>query len=91
LTNLCVDSGQDRIDKPVRLRCKVIGLTNLCVDSGHSANVNHTVMRAVYPYVHTLIKSKLTTSCTTASVERAVYQSGGVINVLAKSLRRRTI
>jgi len=48
-------------------------------------------MRAVYPYVHTLIKSKLTTSCTTASVERAVYQSGGVINILAKSLRRRTI
>jgi len=33
----------------------------------------------------------LTTSCTTASVERAVYQDGGVINILAKSLRRRTV
>jgi len=33
----------------------------------------------------------LTTSCTTASVERAVYQDGDVINLLAKSLWRRTI
>ena len=41
--------------------------------------------------VHTLTKSMLTTSCTTASVQRAVYQDGGVINILAKSLRRRTI
>jgi len=31
-----------------------------------------------------------TTSCTTASVQRAVYQDGGVINILAMSLRRRT-
>jgi len=48
-------------------------------------------MRAIYPNVHTLIKSMLTTSCTTASVERTVYQDGGVTNILAKSLRRRTI
>ena len=48
-------------------------------------------MRAVYPNVHTLIKSMLTTSCTTATVERGVCQDGGVINILAKSLRRRTI
>jgi len=33
----------------------------------------------------------LTTSCTTASVERAVYQDDGIINILEKSLRRRTI
>jgi len=33
----------------------------------------------------------LTTSCTTASLERAVYQDGGVINILAKSLRRTAI
>jgi len=39
-------------------------------------------MRAVYPNVHTLIKSKLTTSCTTASVERVVYQDGGVVKYL---------
>jgi len=37
------------------------------------------------------MKSMLTTSCTTASVEHAVYQHDGVINVVAKSLRRRTI
>jgi len=48
-------------------------------------------MRAVYPNVHTLIKLMLTSNCTTASVERAVYQDGGVINILAKSLLRRTI
>jgi len=53
-----------------------------------SANVNRTAMRAVYPSIHALIKSMLTTSCTTASVERAVYQGGGVTNILAKSLRR---
>ena len=52
---------------------------------------NRTAMRAVYPNIRTLIKSMLTTSCTTASVERAVYQDGGFINILAKSLRRRTI
>ena len=52
---------------------------------------NRTAMRAVYPNAHTLIKSMLTTSCTTASVERAVYQDGGVMNILAKSLRRRSI
>jgi len=45
-------------------------------------------MRVVYPNVHTLIKSMLTTSCATASVERAVYQDGGVINIFAKSLQR---
>ena len=50
-----------------------------------------TAMGAVYPYVHTLLKSMLTTSCTTASVEHGVYQDGGVINILAKSLRRRTV
>jgi len=33
----------------------------------------------------------LTISCTTAYVERAVYQDGSVINILAKSLQRRTI
>ena len=33
----------------------------------------------------------LTTSCTTVIVERAVYQDAGVINILAKSLRKRTI
>jgi len=48
-------------------------------------------MRAVYPNVYTVIKSMLTTSCTTVSVECAVYQDGGVINILAKSLRRRAI
>jgi len=37
------------------------------------------------------LKSMLTISCTNASVERAVYQDGGVTNMLAKSLRRRTI
>jgi len=56
-----------------------------------STCTNRTAMRAVYPNVHTLIKSMLTTSCTTASVEHAVYQDGGVTNILAKSLRRRTI
>jgi len=30
-------------------------------------------------------------SCTTASMERAVYQDGGVSNILAKSMRRRMI
>jgi len=35
-------------------------------------NVSHTAMRAVYPYVHTLIKSMPTTSCTNASVERCL-------------------
>jgi len=41
----------------------------------HSENVNRTAMRAVYPNIHTLIKSMLTTNCTTqtASVERTVY------------------
>jgi len=48
-------------------------------------------MRAVYPNEHIMMKSMLTTICTTASVERAVYQDGGVTNILAKSLRRRTI
>jgi len=48
-------------------------------------------MKAVYPNVHTLMKSMLTTSCTTALVERAVYQNGGVTNILAKAQRRRTI
>ena len=52
---------------------------------------NRTAMRAVYPIGHTLLKSMLTTNCTTASVERAVDQDGGVINILAKSLQRRTI
>jgi len=52
---------------------------------------NRTAMRAVYPHVHTLIKSMLTTSCTIATVERGVYQDGGVLNILAKSLRRRTV
>jgi len=33
----------------------------------------------------------LTAICTTASVECAVYQDGGVINILAMSLRKRTI
>jgi len=32
----------------------------------------HTAKRAVYTYVHTLIKSKLTISCATASVERCL-------------------
>jgi len=36
------------------------------------------------------LKSMLTTSCTNASVERAVYQDGGITNILTKSLRRRT-
>jgi len=35
-------------------------------------NVSHTAMRAVYPYVHTLIKSMPTISCTTVSVERCL-------------------
>ena len=52
---------------------------------------NRTAMRTVDLNLHTLIKSMLTTSCTIASVECAVYQDGGVINILAKSLRRRTI
>ena len=56
-----------------------------------STCTNRTAVRAVYPNVHTLIKSMLTISYTTASVERAVYQDGGVTNILAKSLRRRTI
>jgi len=45
----------------------------------------------VQTYLH--LKSMLTISFTTASVERAVYQDSGVtvINILAKSLRRRTI
>jgi len=38
----------------------------------HSENVSHTAMRAVYPYVHTLVKLKLTISCTTASMERCL-------------------
>jgi len=48
-------------------------------------------MRAAYQNVLTLIKSKLTISYTTASVEHAVYQDGSVTNILAKSLRRRTV
>jgi len=56
-----------------------------------STCTNRTAMRAVYPNVHTLIKSMLTTSCTTVSVERAVCQDGGVTNILAKSLQRRMI
>jgi len=43
---------------------KILSLSNI------QQNVSHTAMRAVYPYVHTLKKSMLTTSCTTASVER---------------------
>jgi len=46
---------------------------------------------AVYPNVHILINSKLRISCTTVSVERAVCQDSGVTNILAESLRRRTI
>jgi len=42
--------------------------------------------KIVYPNVHTLIKSMLTTSCTTASVERDVYQDGGDMYSLAMSL-----
>jgi len=42
-------------------------------------------------HVHTFLKWMLTTSCATAFVERAVDQDGGVINILAKSLRRKTI
>jgi len=39
-------------------------------------------MRAVYPNVHTLIRSMLTTSGTNMSVEYTVYQDGGVVNIL---------
>jgi len=38
----------------------------------HSANVNGTAMRAVYPNVHRVIKSMPTTSCANASVERCL-------------------
>jgi len=44
--------------------------------------------------VHTLIKSKLTLSCTTTSLSikwSAVGQDGGVINILVKPLRTKTI
>jgi len=51
----------------------------------------HTATSAVYPYIHALTKSKPTTSCTTASVASAIYHRGSVINILAKSMRRRTI
>ena len=63
---------------------KILNLSNVL-------HVSCTPMRAAYQNVLTLIKSKLTISCTTASVEHAVYQDGGVTNILAKSLRRRTI
>jgi len=45
---------------------KILSLSNI------QQNVSHTAMRAVYPYVHALIKSMLTTSCTNASVERCL-------------------
>jgi len=48
-------------------------------------------MRTIYPNIHTLIKSMLTTSYTTASVERGVCQDGGFQNILAKSLQGRMI
>jgi len=51
----------------------------------HSANVSHTAMRAVYPYVYT----QNWYSATQLHLQSAVYQAGGVI--LARSLRRRTI
>jgi len=58
-----------------------------------SISVSQTAMRAVYSYVHTLIKSMITISCTTASVERCVsrWYYKGIINILVKSLLRRTI
>jgi len=48
-------------------------------------------MKAVYPNVRTLIKSMLTTSCTTAFGSALSIKDGGVVNILAKTLRRRTI
>jgi len=45
---------------------KILSLSNI------QQNVSHTAMKAVYPYVHKLMKSKLTISCTTASVERCL-------------------
>ena len=45
-------------------------------------------MRAVYPNARTLIKSKLTVNCVCRALS---IKDGGVINILAKSLRRRTI
>jgi len=65
---------------------KILSLSNI------EQNLSHTEMRAVYPYVHTLTKSMLTTSCTTACICGALsIKDGSVINILAKSLRRRTI
>ena len=105
LTISGIDSGIDFIVKTHKKifpsdcfraqRLYYIIITVLSYEHGatkvHSANISHTAMRAVYPHVHTLIKSMLTTSYTTAFVERAVYQDGGVINILAKSLQRRTM
>jgi len=59
----------------------------------HLPNVSHTAIRSVYPYVHTLIKSKLTINCTTV-YEALSIKDSGVINiptVLAKSMWRRMI
>jgi len=51
---------------------------------------HHTAMRAVYPYLHTLIKSKLNQlhNCICGALS---IKDGGVINIFAKSLRKRTI
>jgi len=52
----------------------------------------HTTMRVVYPYVHTLIKSKLSISCTTASVEHFLSRwQYYKYSLLPKPLQRRTI
>jgi len=51
---------------------KILSLSNI------QQNVSHTAITAVYPYIHTLIKSMLTTSCTlaTRAVESEVPTPG---------------
>ena len=63
---------------------KILSLSNI-----HQMSVIQ--QRELFIQMYIRLKSMLTTSCTTASVERVVYQDRGVINILEKSVRRRTI
>jgi len=51
-------------------------------------NVSHTAMGAVYTYVHTLEADNQLHNCV---CEALSIKDGGVINIITKSLRKRTI
>ena len=57
---------------------KILSLSNI------QQNVRHTAMRTVCPYIHTLIKLMLTTSCTTASVEHCLSKMA-VLQILLQN------